>query len=374
MSEGNRGIKRGLLYLFAVLTIATTAAAENGRPAEWDKSVEAAKKEGTVVASIPPNAELRKALEETFSKRYGIALEAVPGRGASVITRIVSEANAGIRYFDLHFGGTESTVKALLPEDILTPVEPWFVLPEVKDAKNWWGGHIWIDNSKRMIYSFAAYQTQSLNYNSELAKAEEIRSFDDYLNPKWQGKIGFSDPRVPGSGASIWSFALQAKGEEYLRKLVNQKLFLSRDLRLLAENLAKGRLSHTLGIGFTEFSPFIKAGLPVKTLPIPKEGLYATAGYGSLVILKGGPHPNATKVFVNWLLSKEGQEIFTRSMGEATRRRDVDTKWMKEFGVLAAKDALTLEQYYRMENQSEERIYKVRDPGAELARKLLDAM
>jgi iron(III) transport system substrate-binding protein len=357
----------------AAFALAATAAG-NTPAAEWDKVLEAAKKEGTVVASIPPNAELRKSLEENFTKRYGIALEPVAGRGAAVITRIVSEAKAGVRYFDLHFGGTESTVKGLLPENILDSVEPALILPEVKDPKHWWGGHIWIDNAKRYIYSFAAYQTQSLNYNSDLAKPEEIRSFDDYLNPKWQGKIGFSDPRVPGSGASIWSFILQVKGEEYLKKLAAQKMFLSRDLRLLAENLAKGRLSQTLGIGFTEFAPFLKAGLPVKALPIPKEGLYATAGYGSVVLMKNAPHPNAAKVFLNWLLTKDGQEIFTRSMGEATRRLDVETKWMKEFGVLAAKDGLTLEQYYRMENQSEERIYKIRDPGAALANKLLDRM
>jgi ABC-type Fe3+ transport system substrate-binding protein len=141
----------------------------------------------------------------------------------------------------------------------------------------------------------------------------------------------------------------------------------------LAESLVKGRTSHTIGIGHTEFAPFIKAGFPVKSLPIPKEGLYATAGYGSLVILKNSPHPNATKVFVNWLLGKEGQEIFSRAMGEATRRLDVDTKYMKEFGVLAAKDGLTTEQYFKMENQSEDKIYKVREPGAEMAKKLLDA-
>jgi ABC-type Fe3+ transport system substrate-binding protein len=368
--------KLGMIFsAVSIFLFASSAATQTVKPpAEWEKILDAARKEGKVVASIPPNAELRKSIEETFQKRFGIAVESVPGRGAAVITRIVSEAKAGIRYFDLHFGGTESTVKALLPENILDPVEPWLVLPEVKDPKNWWGGHIWVDNAKRLVYSFAAYQTQTLNYNADLAKPEEIRSFDDYLNPKWQGKIGFSDPRVPGSGASVWSFILQVKGEEYLKKLVAQKLFLGRDLRLLAESLVKGRVSHTIGIGYTEFAPFIKAGFPVKTLPIPKEGLYATAGYGALVILKNGPHPNAAKVFVNWLLSKEGQDIFTRSMGEATRRLDVDTKWMQEFGILAAKDGLTLEQYYKMENQSEEKVYSVRDPGAAMAMKLLDAM
>ena len=59
-------------------------------------------------------------------------------------------------------------------------------------------------------------------------------------------------------------------------------------------------------------------------------------------------------------------------MGAPTRRLDVDTKWAKDFGVIPAKDGLTLEQYYKMENQSEERIYRIRDPAADLARRLLD--
>ena len=53
--------------------------------------------------------------------------------------------------------------------------------------------------------------------------------------------------------------------------------------------------------------------MPVKALPIFKEGTYGTAGSGILVIIKNRPHPNATKVFVNWLLSKEGQEVWTKS-------------------------------------------------------------
>lgn len=346
--------------------------APSGGAAEWEKIVEAARKEGKVVASIPPSAQVRKGLEEAFAKRFGIVIESVPARGSTVIRRIVEESKAGVRYFDAHVGGTESVVKGLLPENVLDPVEPWFLLPEVKDQKNWWGGHIWIDNARRYIYGFAAYQTASLWHNTNLAKPEELRSFDDLLHPKWKGKIGLSDPRTPGSGASIWSYMMLIKGQEYLRKLAGQKMVLGRDLRLLAENLAKGRIAIALGIGYSESLPFVKAGLPVSALPTPKEGLYTTGGYGHLTVMKNPPHPNATKVFVNWLLGKEAQDIFSRAMGAPTRRLDVDTKWSGEIGVVAAKDGLTLEQFYRMENQSEERIYKIRDPAAALARKLFD--
>jgi ABC-type Fe3+ transport system substrate-binding protein len=89
------------------------------------------------------------------------------------------------------------------------------------------------------------------------------------------------------------------------------------------------------------------------------------------VVLKNAPHPNATKLFVNWFLSREGQEVYSRTMHQATRRMDVDVKWLREVGVTAAKDALTIEQYYKRENQSEDKINRLREPAAALARKLL---
>jgi iron(III) transport system substrate-binding protein len=361
----------GFILQLATACLAVTLAAAQSRSVEWEKVVEAAKKEGKVVASIPPSPELRKLMEIAFTRRYGIGVEFVPARGGAIIQRMVSEAKTGVQYFDLHIGGTESVVTGLLPENILEPVEPYFISPEVKDPKQWWGGHIWIDNAKRFIYNFVAYQTVSLWTNPNEYKPPEFKSFDDLLNPKLQGRIGISDPRTPGSGSSMWSYMNYIKGEEYLRKLVAQKLFVTRDLRLLADNLAKGKIAITSGIGYSEFYPFIKANLPVMPLSVPKEGLYVSGGYGNLTILKNAPHPNATRVFVNWLLGRDGQEIFSRGMGVGTRRLDIDTKWLTEFGVIASKDRLTLDQFYKLENQSEEKIHKIREPAAVVARKLL---
>jgi iron(III) transport system substrate-binding protein len=231
-----------------------------------------------------------------------------------------------------------------------------------------------MDNAKRFIYPFVAYQTVSLWCNPNEYKPAEFQSFDDLLNPKLRDKIGISDPRTPGSGNSMWSHMLSVKDEEYLKKFVAQKLFVARDLRLLGENLSSGKIAVTLGIGHSELLPFIKAGLPVVPLPYPKEGLYTTGGYGHLMVIKNPPHPNAAKVFANWLLGRDGQEIFSRSMGAGSRRLDVATKWLKEFGVIASKDSLTVEQFYRLENQSEEKVYKLREPGAAVARRLLGSI
>lgn len=374
-------MKKINFFLFAGFMVTTfpffspAGAGQASKPAwqaEWDKVIEAGKKEGKVVVSLPASAELRKGLEDGFKKRFGIEVETVVARGASAVRKIVEESRAGIRYFDVHLGGSESIVTGMLPEGILDPIEPWMVLPEVKDPKNWWGAHIWVDNAKRYVYSFLAYQTENIWYNADLMKPEEVRSFDDLLLPKWLGKIGYLDPRTPGSGASFWSYMWYLKGEGYLKKLVDQKMLISRDQRLLAENLAKGKTNLTIGLTFYSFQPFFKAGLPVKPLPTPKEGVYVSGGSGHLTIMKNLPHPNAAKVFVNWLLTKEGQEIFGKAMGMGTRRYDVDTKWLKEVGVIAAKDTIKADQYYKLENQSEEKIKTIREPAAAIARKLLD--
>jgi iron(III) transport system substrate-binding protein len=338
---------------------------------EWDRLVDAARKEGKVSVSIPASAELRKQLEEQFKKRYGIEVEVFTARGSAGVRRMADEFKAGVRHFDLHMGGTSSIISGMLDEGILDGIEPWLVLPEVREPKQWWGGHLWVDNAKRFIYMFQAYLSEIIWYNTELIKPGEIRSLDDFLNPRWKGRIGYLDPRTPGAGDSTWSFMWHAKGEEYLKKLIAQDLYLGRDQRALAEGLAKGKVAVMIGLSYYSYLPFLKAGLPIKPLPALREGTYGTAGSGNLAIIKTPAHPNSTKVFVNWLLGREGQEVVSRALGQATRRLDVDTRWLREFGTIPAKEQMSVNEFLQIENQSEEKIAKVREPAIKLAHALL---
>jgi iron(III) transport system substrate-binding protein len=361
------------ILLFYVLVPSLPAAEQKTGQAEFEKIVAAAKKEGTVVVAIPPVAELRKQLETAFREKFGIDVELVPAPGPANANRIASEQKAGVRYFDALVVGTGTAV-TLAHDGMLEPMEPNMILPEVKDPKNWWGGHIWEDNvsTRRFLYSFIAeVGTGGLWYNSTLAKPEELRSFDGLLNPKWKGKIGLSDPRVPGSGQSLWSFLWEIKGEAYLKKLVQQDLFVSRDLRQVADALAKSKLAISIGAGHSQYEPFLKSGLPVRQLPTPVEGLPASNGYGVVGIVKNPPHPNGAKLFINWLLSKEGQDLYGKAMKSSTRRLDVDTKWLVEYGTQAAKDTLTLEEYNRVRNHLEDKYAKVRAPAGKFAEQIL---
>jgi len=370
-----RIVAAGILALFLTLSgmsrLVNAQTAKAGWQADWEKIVELAKKEGKVVVSIPASAELRTAIEKSFEKRYGIDVEPIVGRASAIVRKMVDESKAGVRYVDLHMGGSESIVTSMLPEGVLEPLEPLMLLPEVKDPKQWYAGHVWIDNAKRFVYSSQAFQTENIWINSQLMKADEVRSFDDLLEERLKHRIGLLDPRTGGSGASTWSYLREIKGEDYLRKLVGQKLALSRDQRVLAEILAKGKLALVVGLTYYSYAPFINAGLPVAPLPAPREGMYVAGGSGHVVVLKNAPHLNAAKIFLNWFLSREGQEVYSRAMHQGTRRLDVDVKWLRPMGVTAAKDTLTVEQYYKLENQSEDKINRLREPAIALARKLL---
>ncbi|MGH7834424.1 MAG: ABC transporter substrate-binding protein [Candidatus Binatia bacterium] len=355
---------------FVILLASHLAAAD--WQTEWEKTLAAAKKEGAAVVGIPASAELRKAIGSRFKDRFGIDLELFPARGPENVTRIINESNAGVRYFDVLVAGG-ATPLAMVAASAADPLEPYVILPEVRDAKNWWGGHIWEDNvgARRFIYAFQCYTSETFWHNTTQVAADEIRSYDDLLHPKWKGKIGFLDPRSPGSGQNNWTFLWKVKGEEYLQKLVQQDLMISPNLRQIADSLAKGKLAFTIGLSHYSYEPFLKAGLPVGPIRKIREGAHANNGSGVVAVVKNPPHPNAVKVFINWLLGKEGQELYGRAMIQGTRRLDVDTEWLKDYGIEACKNVMTVEDYYRLETHLESSVQKLRTPAVALANKLL---
>ncbi len=339
---------------------------------EWKKIIEAAKKEGKIVAGGPPTAILRQKYKETFEKRFAVELELVSAPGPQNAGRATAEFKAGVRYFDVLHGGS-GTLEPLVYDNVLAPFSDYMILPEIKDPRQWWGGHMWEDNVKtnRFIYSFSADFSTPPFYNTDLVKPGELSSYDDLLLPKWKGKIGFFEPRMPSAGQGLWGFLMKIKGKEFLQKLAEQNLFISRDGKQIADALAKGTLAVGLGVSQRFVDPYIKTGLPIKPLMSIKEGMGGSNGFGTVAVMKNAPHPNAAKVYINWLLGKEGQDLYGRALTQGTRRLDVDTKWLAKFDSAAAKDVMTPEEFEKVRFYGEDIITEWREPGGEFARKIL---
>ena len=339
---------------------------------EWKKIVEAAKKEGKIVAGGPPTAVLRQKYKETFEKKFGLELELLSAPGPQNAGRAAAEFKAGVSYFDVLHAGS-GTLEPLMYENMLALFSDYMILEEVKDPRQWWGGHAWEDNVKtnRFIYSFTADFSTPPFYNAELLKPADISSYDDLLDPKWKGKIGFFEPRIPSAGQGLWGFLMKIKGKEFLQRLAEQNLFISRDGKQLADGLAKGTLVVGLGLSQRFVDPYVNAGLPIKPLMSIKEGLSGSNGFGTVAVMKNAPHPNAAKVYINWLLGKEGQDLYSRALTQGTRRLDVDTKWLAKFNTPAAKDVTTPEEFEKVRFYGEDIITEWREPGGEFARKIL---
>ena len=354
-------------------TLLITSVAFSADPQdEWKKTVEAAKKEGKVVVGGPPTAVLRKKFKETFENRFGIELELISAPGPQNANKALAEFKSGVRYFDVLHGGS-GTLEPLKNENVLAPFMDYLVLPEVKDPRQWWGGHLWEDNIKtnRFIYSFSADFSIPPFYNTDLVKAGEITSYDDFLNPKWKGKLGLFEPRIPSAGQGLWGFLMKNKGKEFLQRLAKQDLLIHRDGQQLAVGLAKGTLAVTLALSQRFVDPYIKGGLPIKVLTTLKEGVGGSNGFGTVAIMKEPAHSNATKVYINWLLGKEGQELYGRALTQGSRRLDVDTKWLAKLNTPAAKDVTTPEEFEKVRFYGEDIITEWREPAGEFARKIL---
>ena len=99
------------------------------------------------------------------------------------------------------------------------------------------------------------------------------------------------------------------------------------DERLRLEWLAQGKVAILINPQAPTFAGFRKIGAPVAAV-IPQEGGWVSAGSGSVALLNRAAHPNAAKVFLNWLLSKDGGTICSKAAGSQSARIDVPTDFL----------------------------------------------
>lgn len=318
-----------LVAVFGILFfVAASPAAEKGWEAEWKQLLAAAQKEGKVVVTGSPTPAVRQELPPAFKKRFGITLEYLGGRG-EIVERLRLERRAGFGTIDVFFSGVTTFIDPLYPEKMLDPVRPALILPEVTDPSKWKKGKLWFmdpdDKYVLRLYNYVA--AGGLAFNTKIIKPGEIKSVKDLLHPKWKGKISAFDPRGRGPGSTEVIMFSRHFGEEFVRRLwLGQELVLSRDGRQLADWLAHG----TYPLSFARLSD-VKGmkdqGFPVDVLAIPDAPEALGVGNGLVGLINQSPNPNAARVFVNWIASKEGLEILGRARGRPTTRNDIDESY-----------------------------------------------
>jgi iron(III) transport system substrate-binding protein len=267
----------------------------------------------------------------------------------------MTERRANVYYWDVIIAGTSSLLNALRPEGVLEPIEPALILPEVKDPKYWRGGQLPFFDKQRVGLSIARQALASLYINTQQVKAQEIRSWRFLLRPEFKEKILIGrDPRLAGSGKATFLFFYIHKdlGADFIRQLVKQDLKLMQDDRMAATWLAQGKYPICI-CSQRQAERLMKQGLPVQ--PIDgrqlKEGAPVTLGAANMSLVNRAAHPNAAKLYVNWVLSKEGSALYSKANGVPSLRVDVPADhvepWMlplPEWPNVNIEEALTAEE------------------------------
>src|SRR5919202_1859384 len=308
-----------------------TAAPAAPSASGWDTLVAAAKNEGKVVVSGPPDPGASTRIPEAFKQRFGIDLEYLAGNSSQLASRIQGERAAGQYTMDVSLSGADTVYGTYLQNNWLEPLKLNLLLPEVVDGSKWRTGEPWFrDPEKRMgMQVFKTPSPYLLTINTSMVSPEELTDSSALTDPKWQGKIGAYDPSVNGAGIAIASAIYVSKGKDYAAQLYQgQKPALSRDYSQVADWVAHGSYPIVLGVTHQYLVQYIQAGIPIKEMNLPDIPQVTGGGFGLVNLWNNAPHPNAARVFANWIASREGMTLYGQIDGEVPVRADVDATWV----------------------------------------------
>jgi len=297
--------------------LATAGEQGSAWQAKWERTLQAAKKEGAVVLYGSSSFEL---LFAEFQKKYpDISVKGFFARGRGVALRMMTERRGAKYLADLYVNGMTTGYNVLYKGKVVDPIKPTFILPEVVDPSNWWRGkHHFVDSERKYLLVFNGASRVDVAYNRNLVNPKEFKSYWDFLKPKWKGKIVSLDPNQGAAGTSLrFLYYSSLLGREFLGRLLTETdITISRDSRQMGDWVASGKMAFAIlnSIGRMDIDDAKKQGLPVDWFGPRdlKEGAAITAGSGGVALINRAPHPNAAKVAINWLLSREGQMAYQR--------------------------------------------------------------
>ncbi|HEY3920150.1 MAG TPA: extracellular solute-binding protein [Stellaceae bacterium] len=315
--------------LVALLACDASPAAAQDWHAEWQKTVEAANAEGNLVLYSQPNQDARDFILREFPKAYPkIAVSLSVLDTSEFVARIRTERSTGKYLWDLALAGPPGGF-ILEHDGTLDPVLPEFIDPELRNPDLWGGWRdAFLDNAGTYVFAMAKFIAGPW-YDALRIPPEKVpaRGLKLLLDPNLKGKIAWHDPVLPGSGTS-YAYLIRVKlGDDGLKQLIlDQKVDFVPQQFQVVDAVARG--TAWIGIGppvRSLMGPYTKAGVKTDMRSFgtsPDNNLEAIGG-GALYVFKDRPHPNATKVFINWLLSKDVQYGMAKATDQASRRVDV---------------------------------------------------
>ncbi len=285
------------LFCLTFLTTLSVSFQAQGASTEKEKILEGAKKEGKLVLYTGMDIEEAGIFLSEFGKKYPfIKPEMFRSSGEKVLTRFMIESRANTHRADI-FQTSIIQVYQLKNEGLLKKYisAESAVYPEgFKDPEGYWNAFYLL--------------TYVIGYNTNLVSPKEApTSYGDLLNPKWKGKIGLETEEYQ------WFYHLlkimgKEKGMEYMKNLARQDLQLRKGHTLLAQLIAAGEIAMAVVVYGSRVDRMMSRGAPIDWVRF--KGPTITS-INAISIPDKAPHSNTARLFVDFVLSKEGQQILS---------------------------------------------------------------
>jgi ABC-type Fe3+ transport system substrate-binding protein len=329
-----RGIQqlRSAAFIAASLLLAAPVLRAQGASPEWDKAVAAAEKEESVIINIPAGNALRDFLVGEWPKTFPkISLVTNSIEEATWIARVRLERQSGKYLWDASMSGSV-TAYTMKNDGVTVPIVPELILADVNDPKIWggWDRVLW-DNEHRYVMATQNFLKMPF-YNAKLLPAEKVKveGTKVFLDPILKKKVIWNDPLIPGSGETFALVMRKLLGDDGLRTFIENQVVFTANMMDLVDKMARGQYAMSLGPTMDALLKRYKdAGLDFDIRPLgntPELGAYSNSGGSNLILMKDAPHPNAMKVFVNWMLSKDITTRLAKAQNQDTNRADVPSQ------------------------------------------------
>ena len=305
----------------AVSIASQPAAAQDDFQQKWQELIKEAQKEGELVIMFGGQpGRLFGPVLKTFSDKFGIRVIAPPGNGTSLSNRILAERQAGRYTVDIIHMAMTTVGGRLLPNGVLDDLRPELIHPEVTNQSLWYEGkHWWADQEDKRYFIYGARTRPALEvyYNTNIMTPADIAAISsdwDFLNDKWKGKFVALPPTSAGGGEA-WTLEIlnPAIGKEWVRRFITEMdVSFVTDIRQITDGLALGRYAAAINVDARrEIAALAAKGMPIALFdkPVKESKVIFSTGQGSIGVATNRPHPNAARLFVNWLLSREGQTV-----------------------------------------------------------------
>jgi iron(III) transport system substrate-binding protein len=274
------------------------------------KLVEGAKKEGEIIWYTSMTFDQSQPIVEAFQKKYPFIKPTLfRSGGGALMNKVLTEARAGRFGFDV-VGGRGEMIQAFREKNLIAAYlspETKMIEPDLYDKQGYWYVHYVVPNA--------------LGYNTKLVKTEEVpRTYEALLDPKWKGgKISMDN-----EGYLLLQGLISAWGREravdYMKKLAAQEPVLSRGNTERVTFTGAGQYPLIIAYAHTVEREKFKGG-PMDWVALEP----AVVEIDPLMIGSKAPNPNAARLFLDFLLSKEGQEMLV-GFQRIPVRKDVEPK------------------------------------------------